>query len=266
MSPLLLQPARTAAAETAARLAPRVEPEVSAVVPAFNEIESLPFLLPELVRALEGTGRRFEVILVDDGSRDGSGDWIAAAARQDPRVRALLLARNSGQSAALVAGFRRARGAVLVALDADGQNDPADIPRLLEALRDADVASGVRALRRDTWVRRLSSRIANATRRAVLGDRISDVGCTLKAYRRDALRSLPHFNGFHRFLPALCQFRGARVVEVAVSHRPRRHGVSKYGVGNRLWRGLRDLGGVLWLKSRLLPAVPEEWIDGSTGD
>ena len=266
MNPSTLDSARQNAERASARPAARPEPEVSAVVPAFDEIESLPSLLPGLLRALEGTGRAFEVILVDDGSSDGTASWIAEAARRDPRVRALLLRRNAGQSAALAAGFRRARGSILVALDADGQNDPSDIPRLLDALRDADVASGVRTRRQDAWMRRVSSRVANATRRTVLGDRITDAGCTLKAYRREAVAALPQFNGFHRFLPALCQFRGARVVEVTVTHHPRRHGRSKYGVGNRLWRGLRDLAGVLWLKSRLLPAIPEEWIDGSAGD
>jgi dolichol-phosphate mannosyltransferase len=203
------------------------------------------------------------VVLVDDGSSDGTAAWIREAAHRDSRVRALLLDRNSGQSAALAAGLGRASGSIVVTLDADGQNDPADIPSLLAALERADVASGVRARRADTWLRRASSRIANGTRRVVLGDRITDIGCSLKAYRREALLGLPPFLGYHRFLPALCQFRGARVVEVPVSHRPRLHGASKYGVHNRLWRGLRDLAGVLWLKSRLLPRRKEEWIDGS---
>jgi len=141
---------------------------------------------------------------------------------------------------------------VVVTLDADLQNDPADIPDLLAALAGADVVSGVRARRHDSWIRLVSSRIANATRRAVLGDKVTDIGCSLKAYRRDVLVGLPMFVGVHRFLPALCQFRGARVVEVPVHHRPRTRGVSKYGMGNRLWRGIHDLIGVSWLKVRLL--------------
>ena len=137
-------------------------------------------------------------------------------------------------------------------LDADGQNDPSSIPAVLAALEQADVVSGVRTPRADSWRRRISSRVANAVRRAAIGDTISDVGCSLKAYRRKALEGIPLFVGAHRFLPALCQFRGARVVEVPVLHRPREHGVSKYGVGNRLFRGIRDLFGVRWLKSRML--------------
>jgi dolichol-phosphate mannosyltransferase len=139
-----------------------------------------------------------------------------------------------------------------VTLDADLQNDPADLPRLLAALDGADVVSGVRARRQDSWVRLVSSRIANAVRRGVLKDPVTDIGCSFKAYRREALEGLPMVGGVHRFLPALCVFRGARFAEVEISHRPRRHGVSKYGVGNRLWRGLHDLMGVRWLKSRLV--------------
>jgi glycosyltransferase involved in cell wall biosynthesis len=190
--------------------------------------------------------------MVDDGSRDGTGEWLVREAARDPRLVAVLLAGNHGQSAALAAGFRRARGAVIVTLDADLQNDPADLPRLLAALGSADVVSGVRARRQDRWLRRLSSRIANAVRRKVLGDPLTDIGCSFKAYRREALEGVPLFAGVHRFLPALCVFRGARLVEIPLAHRPRRHGVSKYGVGNRLWRGLYDLIGVRWLKSRML--------------
>ena len=226
--------------------------DLSAVVPAFNEIESLQAVVDELEEVLRRTGRSFEVVLVDDGSTDGSGDWIEDRARRDPCVRGVLLERNVGQSGALAAGLRHASGDVILTLDADGQNDPASIPQILSALETADVVSGVRERRADSWRRRASSRIANSVRRAVIGDTITDVGCSLKAYRREALEDLPLFVGAHRFLPALCQFRGARVAEVPVLHRPRRSGVSKYGVGNRLFRGLRDLLGVRWLKSRLL--------------
>lgn len=229
-----------------------MSPELSAVVPVRDEIESLPALLTELPAALEASGRTWELVLVDDGSRDGSSEWIAARAQRDPRVKAVLLAAPAGQSAALAAGIAHARGAVIVTLDADLQNDPADLPRVLAAIEGADVVSGIRARRHDTWVRRLSSRIANGTRRAVLGDPVSDIGCSFKAYRREALEGLPMFVGVHRFLPALCWMRGARVVEVALSHRPRLHGRSKYGIGNRLWRGLHDLLGVRWLRARLL--------------
>ena len=227
-------------------------PELSAVVPAYDEIENLPTLLGELRTALEATGRTYEIVLVDDGSRDGSPEWLLAETRRDPRLVPVLLEKNVGQSGALAAGLSRARGEVVVTLDADLQNDPADLPRLLAALEDADVVSGIRTNRQDGWVRLVSSRVANATRRAVLGDPVTDIGCSFKAYRREALEGLPFFTGAHRFLPAMCVFRGARFAEIALAHRPRRHGVSKYGLHNRLWRGLYDLIGVRWLKARLL--------------
>ena len=226
--------------------------ELSAVIPVFNESASLPELIEELRGILDRASRSYEIVLVDDGSTDGSARWIAERASRDPCVRGIFLERNRGQSDALAAGLRSARGAVVLTLDADGQNDPASIPAVLEALREADVVSGVRTPRSDSWIRRVSSRVANGVRRAMIGDRIHDIGCSLKAYRREALDGIPLFVGAHRFLPALCQFRGARVVEVPVRHRARRHGVSKYGMGNRLFRGINDLFGVRWLKSRLL--------------
>ena len=227
-------------------------PEISVVVPAFNEAENLESLFAELHAALAATGRSWELIVVDDGSTDGTAAALADEAARDARIVPVVLEKNAGQSAALAAGLACARGDIVVTLDADLQNDPADLPKLLAALANADVVSGIRARRNDTWVRLVSSRIANATRRAVLGDPVTDIGCSFKAYRREALEGLPMFVGVHRFLPALCVFRGARFAEVELNHRARRHGVSKYGVGNRLWRGLADLNGVLWLRSRLL--------------
>jgi glycosyltransferase involved in cell wall biosynthesis len=231
--------------------------DLSVVIPAHDEIENLEPLLAELRAALARCGD-YELLLVDDASGDGTGERIAEEARRDPRVRGLHLEPRGGQSAALAAGFARARGRVVATLDADLQNDPADLPRLIAALAAADVASGIRAERHDSPLRRLSSRVANAARRAAIGDTITDIGCSLKAYRREALALLPPFAGMHRFLPALCQLRGARVVEIPVRHRPRRHGTSKYGVGNRLGRGLYDLIGVRWLRSRLLRSVARE--------
>jgi len=232
--------------------APAAAPQLSVVIPAYNEIENLPPLVDELRAAIGAAGRSAEIVLVDDGSTDGSGEWMHAESRRDPVVRAVLLAERCGQSAALAAGIAQSRGAVVVTMDADLQNDPADLPRLLAALESADVVSGVRVGRQDSWVRLVSSRIANAVRRATLGDPVTDIGCSFKAYRREALEQLPMFVGVHRFLPALCVFRGARFAEVPLSHRARRHGVSKYGVSNRLWRGLHDLVGVSWLKVRLV--------------
>jgi glycosyltransferase involved in cell wall biosynthesis len=230
----------------------RSSPEISFVIPAYNEIENLPPLLEEMRAAIHACGRRCELILVDDASTDGTGAWLLDQARRDPTLVPVRLAERCGQSGALAAGLAHARGAVIVTLDADLQNDPADLPKLLEALEHADVVSGVRVGRQDSWLRLVSSRIANATRRAALGDPVTDIGCSFKAYRREALEQLPMFVGVHRFLPALCVFRGARFAEVPLSHRPRRHGQSKYGVGNRLWRGIHDLIGVSWLKVRLI--------------
>jgi len=232
--------------------AARGAPEISVVIPAYNERENVVPLFDELREALARVGRTYEIVLVDDGSRDGTAEWAVRESERDPRVVAVLLAGNHGQSAAIAAGLRHAQGAVIVTLDADLQNDPADLPRLLAALESADVVSGVRAERHDNWLRRVSSRIANGVRRGVLGDPLTDIGCSFKAYRREALEGIPLFTGAHRFLPALCMFRGARLVEIPLSHRPRRHGESKYGVGNRLGRGLYDLIGVRWLKSRML--------------
>jgi len=243
---------RMTPAPVAPGLLPAPPPELSIVIPAYNERESMPPLFAELREALAATGRTYEIVIVDDGSRDGTADWIGREAARDPRVAPVLLAANAGQSAALAAGIRHARGAVIVTLDADLQNDPADLPLLLAALEHADVVSGVRRERHDTWLRRVSSRIANGVRRSVLGDPLTDIGCSFKAYRREALEGIPLFVGAHRFLPALCMFRGARLVEVPLSHRARRHGTSKYGVGNRLWRGIYDLVGVRWLRSRML--------------
>jgi dolichol-phosphate mannosyltransferase len=236
----------------AAAPGPLAAPELSLVIPAYNERENVAPLFAELREALAAVGRSYEIVAVDDGSRDGTAEWLAREAVRDPSVVPVLLASNSGQSAALAAGIRRARGAVIVTLDADLQNDPADLPRLLAALEDADVVSGVRRHRQDDWLRRLSSQVANTARRAVLGDPLTDIGCSFKAYRREALEGVPLFVGAHRFLPVLCMFRGARLTEVTLSHRPRLHGTSKYGVGNRLWRGLYDLFGVRWLRSRML--------------
>ena len=230
-----------------------MKPEVSIVIPVHNEEENLPILAAEIRAALDGTGRSYEVLWVDDGSTDGSLLALAGIALRDPRARVLRLRRNAGQSAALAAGFRSARGEIVVTLDADLQNDPADIPRLLGELPGWDLVSGVRIRRRDDWVRRLSSRIANGVRNWATGEAVSDVGCSLKAYRAPYLRRVPMFTGMHRFLPTLVRLDGGRIKEVPVNHRPRLHGKTKYSFGNRLFRTLADLFAVRWMQRR--------WID-----
>jgi len=233
-------------------------PRLSIVIPVYNERESLPPLLDELARVLSALGEPAEVLLIDDRSDDGTREWIREVAARTPGIAGLLLDRHQGQSAAFAAGFAHARGDVLITMDADGQNDPADLPALLAALAQADVVSGVRSARHDSWRRRASSRFANRVRQLVLGDTITDVGCSLKAYRKSAIEGLPFFRGMHRYLPGFCQFRGAVVTEIPVHHRARSHGRSKYGVFDRLWVGLSDLWGARWLKSRLISARVEE--------
>lgn len=239
--------------EDLARLNGEATVALSLVIPAFNEAENLPILLAEIRAALTGLDRSYEVLLIDDGSTDATLAVARELAGADSRLRIVHMRRRSGQSAALAAGFRRARGEVVVTLDADLQNDPADIATLLAALPGADVVSGVRQKRQDSWQRRVASRIANAVRNRLTHESISDVGCSLKAYRAELLRDLPMFTGMHRFLPTLVRMQGARLREVPVRHRPRVHGIAKYTIGNRLWRALADLFAVRWMQSR--------WID-----
>ncbi len=225
----------------------------SLVIPVYNEARNLETLVDEIAAALAAETGRYELVFVDDCSTDASFELLTGWLGEKPGLRVLRLGRHAGQSAALAAGIQAAHAPVIVTLDADLQNDPQDIPRLLAALADCDIVSGIRAQRQDSTLRKLSSWVANGVRRWVIGDSVQDVGCSLKAYRREWLGQIPFFNGIHRFLPGLLEARGARVRQVAVRHRPRLHGESKYGVHNRLWRGLLDLVGVSWLKLR--------WVD-----
>jgi dolichol-phosphate mannosyltransferase len=232
-------------------------PYLSVVVPFYDERDNVDGLHAEIVAALAGVSGGFECVYVDDGSRDGTGEALAKVAEQDDRVRVVRLPVNCGQTAALDAGFRAARGELIATLDGDGQNDPADLPRLLAALGDADVVNGVRVRRQDAWHRRLSSRVANAVRNWATAERVTDVGCSLRVMRASVLRRVKLYRGMHRFLPTLLRLEGARLVEIPVSHRPRRAGHSKYGVGNRLFVGLADLLAVRWMIARRLPREPE---------
>jgi glycosyltransferase involved in cell wall biosynthesis len=228
-------------------------PELSVIVPVFDEEENLPVLAAELAAALDPLEIAYEVIYVDDGSTDGSPGVLAALAAADPRVRILRNRRNSGLSAALDAGFQQARGALLATLDADLQNDPADLPRLLAELEGVDVVCGIRSRRRDSWMRRASSRVANGVRNRLTRESIADVGCTLRVYRAPFVARVPMFRGMHRFLPTLLRLAGARIREVPVNHRPRLHGKPKYNIRNRIWRAIDDLFAVRWMQRR--------WID-----
>jgi glycosyltransferase involved in cell wall biosynthesis len=220
---------------------------VSVVVPLYDEEENVSILQRELTDAL--TGLDYEIIFVDDGSRDETVSRIVP----DPRIRVLRFEKNTGQSAAIFAGLQAVRSDIAVLIDGDLQNDPADIPRLLaEISNGADLVCGYRAQRKDTVIKRITSRVANFVRSRFTRDGVRDTGCTLKAMRRDCIGALVPFKGMHRFIPALVKGGGYRLVEVSVNHRPRRFGQSKYGLGNRAVRATIDMFGVRWLLSRRL--------------
>lgn len=229
-------------------------PDLSVVFPVYNEEENVPVLLAEIARALDGKGWTYEIVAVDDGSSDRSLSVLRESRANFPTLRILALEKNSGQTAALDAGWRAARGRFVVSLDADLQNDPADIPAMMRKLEESasDMVIGVRVNRQDTFARRLQSKIGNTVRNWITGDRITDTGCSLKLVRREAIDRVHLFTGMHRFLPTLVRMEGYRVVEMPVNHRPRRFGVSKYGAMNRAFRGLADCLAVRWMAKRNL--------------
>jgi dolichol-phosphate mannosyltransferase len=228
--------------------------DLSVVIPVYNEEENLPELWAELRSVLEPLGLAFEVVLVDDGSRDRSAELIRGFREADPRVRLVRLKANAGETAATDAGFKAARGRWVVTMDADLQNDPRDIPTLLSQLDRWDAVTGWRVTRGDgdSVVRRVSSRVANRARNWISDESIQDSGCTFRAFRRECLRGLVLYRGFHRFIPTLLRMRGYRVIEVPVRNRPRRFGRSKYGVLNRVFVATADLLVVRWMKNRML--------------
>jgi len=240
--------------------------ELSVVVPVHNEIGNVGPLLSEVRAALDDR-TEYEILCVDDGSDDGTGERLAALQQALPRLRVVHLSRHTGQSAAIVAGVEEARGTWIATLDGDGQDDPADLPRMLSKVRDPVAAPALRLVvgqrlrRRDTLVKRVSSRIANGVRARVLGDATPDTGCGLKLFSREAFMALPRFDHMHRFLPALFLQAGWQVASTPVTNRPRQHGRSHYGVLDRLGSGIVDLFGVLWLKRRALRPVTAETID-----
>ncbi len=220
-------------------------PAVSVVIPLYNEEDNIAELQRELAAALAGVDH--ELILVDDFSSDAT----LARITRGPGVRVIEFAKNTGQSAAMYAGIHAATGDVIVLLDGDRQNDPADIPKLLAAIEQgADLACGYRANRKDTNFKRVQSRIANFVRSRFTGDGVRDTGCTLKAMRRECREALVPFYGMHRFIPALIKGLGYKLAEVPTNHRPRVAGVSKYGFGNRAWKATCDMFAVKWLLSR----------------
>lgn len=227
-------------------------PDISIVIPVFDEEGAAPALAREVARAF--AGRNFELIFVDDASRDGTRAALQAMKAEIPQLRVLAHAKNAGQSRAIRTGVLGARGAVVVTLDGDGQNDPADGPRLVDALlaapADLAMVGGERVKRQDTWRKRMASRLGNGVRKRLLKDTANDTGCGLKAFRREAFLRLPYFDHIHRFLPALMLREGYRTQFLPVNHRHRQTGRSKYTNLGRLWASLSDLFGVIWLQSR----------------
>jgi len=223
---------------------------LSLILPVWNEEHCVGATLREAHAVLRAQARPFEILAVDDGSNDRTHELLRGLARELAALRVLRLNPHSGQSAAMWAGLRHSRGAILVFMDADGQNDPADIPKLIAGLESHDVCCGYRADRQDSLSKRLGSRLANFVRNRVLGERIRDTGCSLKAFKRHVLADLPVWDGMHRFLPALAAMKGAAIAEVPVNHRPRPAGKSKYTNRGRLLHTLADLRGVRWMKSR----------------
>ena len=229
-------------------------PDLSVVFPVYNEEQNIPVLLDEIGAALRGQPWSFEMVAVDDGSRDRSLEILRQSRSKYPNLRVLTFEKNSGQTAALDAAWRAARGKYVLSLDADLQNDPADIPPMVRNLEEsgADMVIGVRVNRQDTWARKVQSRIGNGVRNWITGDRITDTGCSLKLVKHEAIDRVSLYTGMHRFLPTLLRMRGYKVVEMPVNHRARKFGVSKYGAMNRAVRGLVDCLAVRWMSKRTL--------------
>ena len=227
-------------------------PDISVVVPVFDEAGAAAALAREIAQAF--TGRNFEILFVDDASRDGTRAALAAAKAEIPQLRVLAHRRNAGQSRAIRSGVLAARGAIIVTLDGDGQNDPADGPGLVEALLagppELALVGGERVRRQDSTAKKFASRIGNGVRKRLLRDTANDTGCGLKAFRREAFLRLPYFDHLHRYLPALMQREGYLIAFRPVNHRHRQTGASKYTNLGRLWASLSDLFGVIWLQSR----------------
>ena len=238
------------------KLANDMSPLLSICVPVYNEAENLPLLHEAIAKVIDPNGIDAELILVDDGSKDGSWEAIEKLAAQDPRVRGLKFKSNCGETAASDAGLRAARGKYVMTMDADLQNDPADIPKFIEALSQGwDCVCGTRVQTRgegDSFIRVASSRIANWVRNKLSDENISDAGCTYRAFKRECVARLKLYRGLHRFIPTLLKMEGYSVTEIPVTNNPRLHGESKYGVWNRLFKSFRDLLAIRWMKSRLL--------------
>lgn len=226
--------------------------ELSVVIPAYNEEQNVTALLKRITEVFEPFERSFEVVIVDDGSTDKTLELLQEHKQSKSWLRVIAFDRNYGQTCAMAAGFKAARGAIIATLDADLQNDPMEIPRLIEMLNECDAVVGWRLKRQDPWLRRVSTRIANNVRNKLSGESIHDSACSLKVYKRACLEGLTLYKGMHRFMPTLVKMRGFKVMEVPVSHHPRYAGKAKYGVWNRMFRAFVDLLAVRWMKKRHL--------------
>ncbi len=230
----------------------------SVVIPVYNEVDNLPLLMEEVLSTMNQTEESFEILLIDDGSVDGSFQLMKELSHKHPQIRYFKFRENRGQSAALAAGFQYATGEYVITMDSDLQNDPADILTMLPHLKEYQMVTGWRQKRNDTWIKRISSRIANGIRNSLSRENIRDTGCSLKIMKREYLSRIKMFKGMHRFLPTLMKMEGARVIEVPVSHRPRSAGESKYGTWDRAFSGLRDLLAVRWMQDRFIRYEIEE--------
>jgi glycosyltransferase involved in cell wall biosynthesis len=224
---------------------------LSICIPVKNEEHNVAPLAAAIKRSLQqGPNLDFEIIFVDDGSTDKTLEIIRNEARSDLHIRYVSLDRNYGQTTALVAGLRASRGSLIATMDGDLQNDPDDVPKMLAALEDCDMVCGIRQKRMDSWVRRISSRIANAVRNRLTGDDIIDVGCSLRVFKKECFTATKLYEGMHRFFPTLVKMEGFRIKQVPVKHHPRLKGATKYGIRNRLFVGIKDLLAVRWMQSR----------------
>jgi dolichol-phosphate mannosyltransferase len=237
--------------------------DISIVAPVYNEKGNLPILVSKLADVLKPLNKTYEMIFVDDASTDGSRDVLKNLRSQHPEIRILGFKKNCGETAAGYAGLREARGDIVITIDADLQNDPADIPMMLEHLKKYDMVTGWRQKREegDSRVKQITSRIANRVRNKLSKETIRDSGCTYRAYKRECLRDLKLYKGMHRFMPTLVRMEGFRVIEVPISHHPRQFGVSKYTTWNRVFSAFADLLAVRWMMSRHIRYDIEERIE-----
>ncbi len=237
-----------------------IKPFYSIIVPVYNEEENIQILNEEIVQVIKSLGKPFEIIYIDDGSQDRSLEVLKELKSKTPEIKIIVFEKNCGQSAAIDAGFRKSQGDIVITIDADLQNDPNDIPLLIDALKEGDAAIGWRASRKDSLKKKITSKLGNFFRNLFLGEKIHDTGCSLKAFKRETIERLKIFKGMHRFLPALVKMEGYKVIEVKVDHRPRIHGKTKYGFFDRFLSATPDLFAVMWMKRRVVPYKIKEEI------